>query len=273
MSLFKNVRSTLENLSTNELTDEIKAPKKLLLKYETYRGKFVEVAYAPFDHVNTEAKIVIVGITPGRQQMENALRKAHSLIRAGRSDEDVMRDAKVFASFSGAMRSNLVAMLDSVGVNNLLGIKSTASLWNEDSRLVHFTSALRYPVFVDGKDYNCNPSIEKVSLLQNELETWFGSEMETLKNAIFVPLGPKITEAVEKLAAKVGISNDQVISGMPHPSGANAERIAYFLKNKKREDLSIKVNPDLIERNCQNIIDKVAGLVSQQDANAAVAFS
>jgi len=61
-----------------------------------------------------------------------------------------MRTAKVFASFSGSMRINLVAMLDCIGVNKVLGIDSTGTLWNEHARRAHFTSALRYPVFVDG---------------------------------------------------------------------------------------------------------------------------
>ncbi|WP_303045736.1 hypothetical protein [Turicimonas muris] len=34
---------------------------------------------------------------------------------------------------------------------------------------------------------------------------------------------------------------------IPHPSGANAERIAYFLGKKKKEDLSAKTNPDKID--------------------------
>ena len=29
----------------------------------------IEIYYAPFDYINTKAKIVIVGITPGLQQM------------------------------------------------------------------------------------------------------------------------------------------------------------------------------------------------------------
>lgn len=70
-----------------------------------------------------------------------------------------MRDAKIFASFSGPMRANLVAMLDSIGVNHRLGILSTSTLWNSDANLVHFTSALRYPVFVDGMNYSGAPSI------------------------------------------------------------------------------------------------------------------
>ena len=39
--------------------------KKFLLEKE----KNIEIYYAPFDYINSKAKIVIVGITPGLQQM------------------------------------------------------------------------------------------------------------------------------------------------------------------------------------------------------------
>lgn len=94
------------------------------------------------------ARVVIVGITPGRQQMRNALLEAHRILKSGASDDAAIEGAKVFASFSGPMRSNLVALLDHIGLNRLIGVTTTASLWDADAHQVHFTSALRYPVFL-----------------------------------------------------------------------------------------------------------------------------
>jgi hypothetical protein len=34
-----------------------------------------------------------------------------------------------------------------------------------------------------------------------------------------------------------------LLLGLPHPSGANAKRIAFFLGRKRHEDLSNKVDP------------------------------
>jgi hypothetical protein len=45
---------------------------------------------------------------------------------------------------------------------------------------------------------------------------------------------------------------------LPHPSGANAERIAYFLGNKARESLSIKTNPDLLDQAKVKILEKLS---------------
>lgn len=155
-----------------------------------------------------------------------------------------MRAAKIFASFSGPMRANLVAMLDNVGVNTALGLSSIASLWSTDARRVHFTSALRYPVFIDGANFSGSPSMVSIPLLRGQLFQWFASEMAALPRAVFIPLGPRVTEAVEAAAKQLGLSTDRVLSGLPHPSGANAERIAFFLGRKSRGDISIKVDPE-----------------------------
>jgi hypothetical protein len=72
--------------------------------------------------------------------------------------------AKAFASFSGPLRNNLVAMLDFIGLNSWLGLQSCATLWLGDNYLVHFTSALRFPVFVDGQNYSGQPSITSTPL-------------------------------------------------------------------------------------------------------------
>ncbi len=176
--------------------------------------------------------------------MSNALIEAQRCLMAGRGEQEAMRAAKIFASFSGPMRANLVAMLDSVGVNQALKLASTASLWAGDARRVHFTSALRYPVFVDGANYSRAPSMISTPLLRTHLMQWFATEMAALPRAMFIPLGPKVTEAVETVAKLLGLPTDRIVSGLPHPSGANAERIAFFLGRKSRGDISIKVDPE-----------------------------
>ena len=242
--LFSTFAPILRDLTRSDLLAEIEHPKKLLIASDTARSRRIEVAYAAFDHVNQDADVVIVGLTPGRQQMRNALIEAQRCLMAGHSDEEAMRAAKIFASFSGPMRTNLVAMLDNVGVNTALGLSSTASLWSTDARRVHFTSALRYPVFIDGANFSGSPSMVSIPFLRAQLIQWFASEMAALPRAVFIPLGPRVTEAVEAVAKQLGLSTDRVLSGLPHPSGANAERIAFFLGRKSRGDISIKVDPE-----------------------------
>lgn len=202
----------------------------------------VSVFYSPFDHVRYTAKVAIVGITPGAQQSANALAAAHSALKRGDSLKDALRQAKDTASFSGAMRSNLVAMLDHVGVAKWLDISSTASLWGADLHLAHFTSVLRYPVFVGGKDYGgSSPDMLTHPLLRQQIDSWFGEELRQLSDVLWVPLGDKVARALSA-AAERSKTKPRVLEGLPHPSGANAERIAYFLGRKARESLSAKTN-------------------------------
>lgn len=241
---FTTFAPTLRDMSMAALLSEIERPAQLLIARDTWRGRQLEIAYSPFDHVNLGAEIVIVGLTPGRQQMRNALVEAKRRLMNGVSEDEALRAAKTFASFSGPMRTNLVALLDSIGVSRALKLSSASSLWGVDSPRVHFTSALRYPVFIDGENYSGAPSMLSTPLLKTHLMQWFAAEMAAFPNAIFIPLGPKVTEAVEAVARHLGFSTNRVLSGLPHPSGANAERIAFFLGRKKRADVSLKVDAD-----------------------------
>src|SRR3546814_20428829 len=81
-------------------------------------------------------------------------------------------------------------------------------------------------------------------LRRAQLMKWFAKEMRSLPRAVFVPLGPKVAEAVEVAARECGIAQERILAGLPHPSGANAERIAFFLGRKERKDLSAKVAPE-----------------------------
>jgi len=218
------------------------------------------VYYAPFEHIEPKARIVIVGITPGLQQAMNALREAQRALLASQSDADAARAAKVFASFSGPMRSNLVSMLDYIGVHRILSIDSTADLWTHHSNLVHFTSALRYPVFVGGKNYSGTPSMLKVPMLVQMIDVFLAEETRALPDAIWVPLGPAATDGVNRLIQSNLLHRDQVLHGLPHPSGANAERIAYFLQRKARSDLSAKTSPEKIDLVRDRLIRQVASI-------------
>jgi hypothetical protein len=262
-NLFSRFAPLLRDMTEAELAAEIERPQRLLLGGAMAGRKRIEIAYAPFDHVNIDARIVVVGLTPGRQQMRNALMEARRCLRAGRTEADALAAAKVFASFSGPMRANLVAMLDGIGVNRLLGLQSIASLWDADARLAHFTSALRYPVFVDGKNYSGAPSMVSTPLLREQLMTRFAAEATTLRQAIFVPLGPKVGAAVEFAAGKARLDHNRVLAGVPHPSGANAERIAFFLGRKPRQALSSKVQPEQLITARTELEAKIAKLAHE----------
>lgn len=254
MSQFPRFADILRAMPTLGQNDRL--PETLLLD----RSGSLETYYAPFDHINREARITICGITPGLQQARNALNAARACLAEGQSHESAMAEAKKIASFSGPIRRNLVDLLDGLGLQGWLGIDSCEQLFGCHSHLVHYTSALRYPVFVNGKDYNGAPSVLKQPKLRRQVETSLTEEVRALPDNLYLPLGPRVEEVFQQLVAQGLINEDQVLAGMPHPSGANAERIAYFLGRKPREALSNKVNPDKLDRARRSLCDKITAL-------------
>lgn len=253
---FEQFATTIRSLSPAELSGAVSLKDKLLLAEE---GN-LEVCYAPFEYINPEARVVIVGITPGQTQMVNAIREARRQLDNGASNVQAMIAAKKTGAFSGAMRPNLVALLDSIGLNRWLGLSSCDELFGSVANLVQTTSVLRNPVFVGGDNYNGTPNMTKHPLLREQLMTYFGEDVKALPNAAFVPLGDKVSEALHFLVSQGLLARDQIIDGLPHPSGANAERIAYFLGKKKREELSVKTNPDKLDLAREEIMGRVLAL-------------
>lgn len=207
----------------------------------------LSVVWAPFDHVPAKARLVVVGITPGAAQAENALAAFRTALQAGLPHVEASRRAKLTGSFSGPMRSNLVAMLDHVGAQRALGVTSCAEVFEPTRELAHFTSALRYPVFVGSENYNGTPDMLRTSALRSMVETHLASEARLLPDAIWLPLGPKPLTAMQHLARLGVIDRGRILEGLPHPSGANGERIAYFLGRKPLAELSVKTAPAPID--------------------------
>lgn len=218
------------------------------------------VSYAPFEHVKRTARVVIVGITPGAQQAANALGEVRRRLLAGDDHASALAAAKAYASFSGGMRPNLVGMLDHIGIARWLGVASTDSLWTTHSTLAHFTSALRYPVFFGGTNYNGQVDMTQSPLLVRLLDECLAEEALALPDAVWVPAGPKAEIGIQYLIARGLLKSEQVLSGFLHPSTASNERVHYFPGKKAKERLSIKTNPVTIDTTRANLISKVAAL-------------
>ena len=116
MSKFLNQIRSLKKINKSTITN-----KNFLIKREDN----IEIYYAPFDYINSKAKIMIVGITPGLQQMLQSF----DAINHGKS----LKDVKDLSSFKGSMRTALIKYLDELKVNKTLKIKSCESLFKKDN--------------------------------------------------------------------------------------------------------------------------------------------
>jgi hypothetical protein len=256
-ALFPRYADAIRGLNLEAIRGSGSIPDSLLIG----REGSLSVHYIPFDWVNPQAKVVIVGITPGFTQFINAMREAQRYLKAGIDDESVLRETKRIAAFSGDLRLNLIELLDHFEIHRWLYIGSCAELFGASSHLVQTTSALRHPVFINGEGYNGTPRMTRHPMLRRLLLDYFAEEAKVLSSAIFVPLGPRVSEALSWLASEGVVDPRRVLGGMPHPSPQNIERIRYVLGRKKRSELSVKTNPDLLDAAGEEIRTKIQTLM------------
>lgn len=200
-----------------------------------HREDGLEMYYAPFEAVNPSASVVLLGITPGWTQMEIAYRAARRDLDLESTWGEICARAKQSASFAGTMRTNLVRMLDDLGVAGLLGILSASDLFASAARLVHTTSAIRYPVFVKGRNYTgYTPGILRNAFLRECVDAMLAPELLAVPDAIIVPLGNAVSEVLRYLADRGRLSPERCLFGFPHPSGANGRRVRDFTAHYDR---------------------------------------
>ena len=211
--------------------NQIKALKKIN-KSIVINNKFlinkegnIKIYYAPFDYVNSKAKIMIVGITPGLQQMLQSFQ----VINDGKS----LKEVKDLSSFKGSMRTTLIKYMNALKVNKKLKIKSCESLFDLHSKYLHTTSLVKYPVFDKGRNY-AGSNILKKELLLNFIEKNFLKELKIHQNSIIIPLGNTVSSTIRYLNEKYNLKLSCFLEGFPHPSGANARKNIQFKENKSR---------------------------------------
>ncbi len=207
----------------------------LVSEFRLHHDSQLDVYYAPFDYVNETAKVLLLGITPGWTQMEIAYRNARQDLLDGLATLEVCQRSKKQASFAGSMRKNLIAMLDGLGLPLLLDIPSSESLFSEHRMLLHTSSAIRYPVFVHGRNYTGHsPRILDTPTLRGFVDNVLAEELRQAPQAVIIPLGKSVAAVLEYLADKGNIERGRCLLGFPHPSGANGHRIHEFEEHRSR---------------------------------------
>src|SRR5699024_3784618 len=176
------------------------------------------VYYSPHnEYINTMAKIVIVGITPGFQQMKTAYTEIINSLDD--SLEQMLIKAKVASSFSGTMRKNLINMLQQCGLADFLQMEDCAQLFTTNRSILHTTSILKYPVFINGKNYTgYSPVIHRSSLLKKYAYHVFPQELNNIdSSALIIPLGKVTEEVFRTVYTQITGEKQMYVSGFPHP--------------------------------------------------------
>ena len=253
-TLFSRFASVIRTHSIEELTQSD------LLRLKTLGT--IQSFYAPFEAINHNAKVVIVGICPGQQQWLNALIAAKDGLEQQLSEANILKLAKNSGAFSGPIRKNLTQLLNHIGLHNQLGIQTTAELFSNHQDMVQMCSVLQQCILVNGKNYaGSTPAMLKNELLKQHIDDYFIPMVQQLPNAIYIPLGKGVDEVLNYVSSLGYLNDQQILAGLPHPSGANAERIKYFLGEKPRNQLSRQTNPEQIDSAKSQIFLKLSKLL------------
>lgn len=200
----------------------------------------LEIYYAPHnEYINKSAKVFIVGITPGFQQMSTSIASARVGINDCKSIEEIQYECKVAGRFSGSLRKNIIDMLDEIYLNKALDLNSCDELFKDKDYLLHTTSLIPYSVFFKGNNYTGhNPKLIKSDFLMSYVYENLKENIDNLGDVLIIPLGKAVEEVLNKLVIENIIKDENILRGFPHPSGANGHRLVQFNENK---DSMIKI--------------------------------
>jgi len=188
--------------------------------------RFTE-CYAPgFELVNPNARIALVGYTPGRSQGDkawDALNQTPSTLHSLKRLE-ISHKA---SAFSG-LRERIDKMADHSGLLRHLTLESLS-----DSSDVIMTSRWVFPIFENGCNYTISPkAYQNGSWLMKRCSQHLNDIFETcssIQAAIFLGDGMSAMKAL-KAHQQLGDDPSHIeVYTLPHPSEANNERISKFL--------------------------------------------
>lgn len=230
-----NLEQFVEAIKALPIKKKYKKEDLLTPDFLIEKEGLIEIYYAPHnEHLNSEAKIFIVGITPGFEQMSTAITEARICIEENLLFEEIKYRCKKAGRFSGSLRQNLIQFLNNLNLNEKLGINDAVELFEEHDKLLHTISLIPYPVFVKGKNYTGHtPNLLKSPILMSYVKENFISELNQLDHVLIIPLGKGVEEVLVFLANEGILSENQILRGFPHPSGANGHRFKQFEQNKE----------------------------------------
>lgn len=214
------------------------------------RGKHL-LRYIPFEHVNMQAKLVIVGITPGPNQLALAYDTVQKLLQAGRPESEILVEVKKLGAFgSPTMRPNLLKMLRHFRFEKILGVEDADSLWGKNAGLLHSTSVVPHAAFTITKSgikmfAGSFDEVMKSDLFREcFMDCLVPSIREMNQNAQYVGLGPCPQAALQWCVDKGYLRQEQILGSFCHPATTGGSTTRYYLREVTRRELNPK-NPVL----------------------------
>jgi hypothetical protein len=208
-----------------------------------------EVFYIPFEHVARDARLAIVGITPGVTQLELAYAKTQELHCAGATRDELLREVKAYAAFGGeAMRPNLERMLSELRVHELVGVAQVSDLWGAAAHLVHNTSVVPHAAFAGGEMFAGSfEDVLAAPALRQSFERDFVPTLAELPGeTLYVALGGTPLAALDHCVARGLVPPNRVLGALAHPSRQGGSQVGVYLG--KRDPASLSPRDPVVRR-------------------------
>lgn len=221
--------------------------------------------YAPFDWVNDDADVVIVGVTPGKQQATEALQAMRTALVEGASIDEAARAAKQAASFKGTMRTLGARLMDHFRFNEIFELHSTIDLFGKASGRAHYTSIIRYPALKKFKNYSGDRRILNRRLLRTIIDEHLPEELRRFRNAWIVPFGPIAHHVLLEMVTRGVINSKQVLGGILHPSGTQWNRYNVQLELIPEQEAIAVSGGEAVRRVSKDLHAKVTSILAKSE--------
>jgi hypothetical protein len=197
-------------------------------------------SYVPFEHTNTNARLVLVGTTPGHTHIKRAAELTATMLRARHSGQVIQREHKRQVEMGDPLaRPNLLRMLDHFHIPALIGVADAATLW--DDRFDTIQPLALLPLATTRRGLAFDGSFDEVlgvTLLREQFEALFLARLsQARREALYIAFGRIAWAALTHAAASGVIHRRQMLGMMPVPTRAGT-MVRYFLREISAAQLS-----------------------------------
>jgi len=199
-----------------------------------------KLCYVPHEHMNANARLVLVSTTPGHTHVRLAAEVTHQLLRTRTPGRVIQRENKRRVELGGQLvRPNLIRMLDHFRVPELLGLPHATALWDDGFEQLQPLALLPYATTRRGLAFD-GPleTLLDTPLLRDVFETTFLSDLSHLRaDAVYIALGRTAWAGLQHAVNRGLLASRQLLGMMPVPARAGS-MVRYFLREIAEGDLS-----------------------------------
>lgn len=197
-------------------------------------------SYVPFEHTNTNARLVLVGTTPGHTHIKRAAELTAIMLRARQPGLVIQREHKRQVEMGDPLaRPNLLRMLDHFLIPSLVGVPNAATLW--DDRFDTIQPLALLPLATTRRGLAFDGSFDEVldvTLLREQFEALFMARVrQARRDALYIAFGRTAWAALAHAATAGIIQPRQMLGMMPVPTRAGT-MVRYFLREISAAQLS-----------------------------------